>query len=164
MTSNTIASAPDANFLHIILLAINDILSTVAVTSLSAYIFLSATAIDAVCPHTAILCLLTDCINFSGSISIENPGIASSLSNVPPVCPRPLPDILATGALHAATNGANAIVVLSPTPPVLCLSTLIPFIADRSITSPEFIIASVRNAVSSLDILFIYIAIKRADA
>ena len=97
-------------------------LSTVAVTSLNAYIFLSATAIDAVWPHTAILCSFTESTNFLESISIENPGIASNLSKVPPVCPRPLPDIFATGAPQAATNGANAIVVLSPTPPVLFLT------------------------------------------
>ncbi|MPN12101.1 hypothetical protein SDC9_159413 [bioreactor metagenome] len=48
LTSKTMASAPEANFLHIIEAAIKDILSTVAVTSLRAYIFLSATAIDAV--------------------------------------------------------------------------------------------------------------------
>ena len=139
-------------------------LSTVAVTSLNAYIFLSATAIDAVWPHTAILCSFTESTNFLESISIENPGIASNLSKVPPVCPKPLPDIFATGAPQAATNGANAIVVLSPTPPVLCLSTFIPPISDKSMTSPEFIIASVRYTVSSLSILFIYIAIKSAAA
>ena len=42
LTSKTIASAPEASFLLIILLAIKGIQSTVAVTSLRAYIFLSA--------------------------------------------------------------------------------------------------------------------------
>lgn len=70
--------------------------------------------------------------------------LSKDLSKVPPVCPSPLPDILATGTPQAAIKGAKAIVVLSPTPPVECLSTFTPFIADKSITSPEFIIASVR--------------------
>ena len=54
----------------------------------------------------------------------RKPGIDSSLSSVPPVCPRPRPDIIGTGTPHAATSGARISDVLSPTPPVLCLSTL----------------------------------------
>ncbi len=54
LTSSTIASLPEANFLLIIELAIRDILSTVAVTSRRAYSFLSAGARLAVCPASAI--------------------------------------------------------------------------------------------------------------
>ena len=58
----------------------------------------------------------------SAEISVENPAKLSSLSMVPPVCPSPLPLILATEMPHAATIGVSASDVLSPTPPVLCLS------------------------------------------
>ena len=78
------------------------------------------------------------------------PGIDSILSIVPPVCPRPLPDILATGTPQAATIGDIINVVLSPTPPVLCLSTFIPGIDERSTVSPELDINIVSAAVSSM--------------
>ncbi len=54
LTSRQIASAPLANFLDIILEAISGIQSTVAVTSLKAYNFLSAGATSPLCPTTAI--------------------------------------------------------------------------------------------------------------
>ena len=72
----------------------------------------------------------------------------SILSTVPPVWPRPRPDILATGTPQEATMGAMTRVVLSPTPPVECLSTLTPWMEERSTTSPEWAMASVRIAVS----------------
>ena len=78
-----------------------------------------------------------------------NPGKLSSLSMVPPVWPRPLPLILATFTPTEETRGASAMLVLSPTPPVECLSAFIPFIADRSSVSPLSLIASVRARVSS---------------
>jgi hypothetical protein len=56
-------------------------------------------------------------------IATEKPGIASSLSSVPPVCPRPRPDIFAKASPAAAIRGTSTSEVLSPTPPVLCLST-----------------------------------------
>ena len=65
------------------------------------------------------------------------PGTASILSMVPPVWPRPRPLILATGTPQAATMGTMTSVVLSPTPPVECLSTLTPGIEDKSTLSPE---------------------------
>ncbi len=126
LTSKTIASAPEAIFLLIMLDAIKETLSTVAVTSLKAYNFLSAGAKSPVWPPTAILIVLTLLMNFSVGISTEKPLKASNLSMVPPVCPRPLPDILATGIPNAATIGVSTKVVVSPTPPVLCLSTLTP--------------------------------------
>ena len=53
----------------------------------------------------------------------RKPGIDSSLSSVPPVWPRPRPDILPNSAPHEATSGASTRVTLSPTPPLECLSS-----------------------------------------
>ena len=149
LTSRTIALAPDAIFLLIILLAIRGILSTTAVTSLNAYIFLSAGARLPVCPVSANPVSFIFLINSSFESDVLNPGILSSLSIVPPVLPSPLPLIFATLPPHAATIGASTSVVLSPTPPVLCLSTLIPLTADRLSLSPLSAIAIVRRKVSS---------------
>ena len=68
--------------------------------------------------------LLTKYMKESGD-TVDLSGIAPSLSIVPPVKPRPRPLILATGTPQAAAAGPAISVVLSPTPPVLCLSTLI---------------------------------------
>ena len=67
---------------------------------------------------------------------------------VPPVNPSPRPLILATGTPQAATRGATTKVVLSPTPPVLCLSTFTPGMEDRSTISPDWAIHQVSWAVS----------------
>ncbi len=80
---------------------------------------------------------------------VLNPGIDSSLSSVPPVCPSPRPDIIGTTPPHAATSGAMTIEVLSPTPPVLCLSTFTPGMSERSTREPERTMASVSTDVSS---------------
>ena len=152
LTSNTIASAPIAIFLLIILLAINEIELIVPVASRNAYIFLSAGTNFPLCPTNAILCALTWLINCSFVSSTLKPCIDSNLSIVPPVCPKPLPDILATGTPKEATNGATIKLILSPTPPVECLSTFTPSIFDKSIVSPELIMALVKAEISSLDI------------
>ena len=68
---------------------------------------------------------------------IRIPGIASSLSTVPPVCPSPLPDILVTLAPSAAAIGPTIKEVLSPTPPVECLSEDSSPKRLRSSMSPE---------------------------
>ncbi len=73
----------------------------------------------------------------------------SNLSTVPPVCPRPRPLIFATGTPHAATIGATTSVVLSPTPPVECLSATGRPSDARSSVSPERAIASVSAVRSS---------------
>ncbi|GJM68071.1 hypothetical protein HMSSN036_02870 [Paenibacillus macerans] len=130
------------------LLAISGIESTVAVTSRSAYSFLSAGVIFPLWPTTARPISFTCRKNRSLPSSTENPEIASSLSIVPPVWPKPRPDILATGTPAAATKGPSTIVVLSPTPPVECLSTLTPRIEPKSIVSPDAAIAIVKSAVS----------------
>ena len=105
----------------------------------------------------------TDCTNFSGERRIEKPGMDSSLSKVPPVNPNPLPDIFATFIPKAATIGQRARDVLSPTPPVECLSHFTPSMGDKSMISPEFIIASVKLKISLFSIPLRRIAIRRAD-
>ena len=146
------ASAPAASFLLITDAAINGILSTVAVTSRSAYKSLSAGARFPVCPITLIPVFFTVSKNSCAERSIRKPDIDSSLSSVPPVNPSPRPLIFATGTPHAATIGPTISVVLSPTPPVECLSTLIPSIGDKSTKSPESRIAKVNAASSSFSI------------
>ena len=79
------------------------------------------------------------------------------------MCPRPLPDIFDTFNPKVDIKGSSTNEVLSPTPPVLCLSTLIPSILDRSTVYPDSIMAFVKLKVSSSDIPLKYIAIKRAD-
>ena len=64
------------------------------------------------------------------------------------MCPSPRPETIGTGTPAAAAIGARISEVLSPTPPVLCLSTFRPGVAERSTTEPDRIIASVRAAVS----------------
>ena len=149
LTSRTMPSAPAASFLLIMELAIRDILSTVAVTSRRAYSFLSAGAKSFVCPIMAMPMVFTLCMNCSVVRLVWNPGKLSNLSMVPPVCPNPLPLIFATGMPQAATMGVSARDVLSPTPPVECLSTFIPFMPDKSRHSPLFSMARVRARVSS---------------
>ena len=147
-TSSTMASAPAASFLLMMELAIRDILSTVAVTSRRAYNFLSAGAKSAVWPIMAIPIRLTFSMNRSVVSAVVKPEKLSSLSMVPPVCPSPRPLIFATGIPQAAAMGVRAREVLSPTPPVLCLSTLIPPMEERSSISPLPAMAMVRASVS----------------
>ncbi len=78
--------------------------------------------------------------------------MASSLSRVPPVCPRPRPEIMGTLTPQAAASGASASETLSPTPPVECLSIFTPGTSERSSTSPERSMASVRARVSAASI------------
>ena len=86
----------------------------------------------------------------SSETSILKPGIDSSLSKVPPEKPSPRPLIFTTGTPQLATKGAKIRVVVSATPPVECLSTLIPSIDDKSKVEPELAIASVSSEVSSV--------------
>ncbi len=123
--------------------AMSGMLSTVPVTSRSAYSRLSAGAIRAVCPISASPQSRRTARKRASSRFTSKPGIASSLSSVPPVWPRPRPEIIGTDTPHAATAGARCSEILSPTPPVECLSTLAPGMSDRSSTSPECSIASV---------------------
>jgi hypothetical protein len=81
-------------------------------------------------------------------ICTRKPGIDSSLSSVPPVWPRPRPDTIGTATPQAATAGARGSEILSPTPPVECLSTFGRSRSDRSMMSPERSIASAHTASS----------------
>ena len=78
--------------------------------------------------------------------------------------PNPLPDIFATGTPKEAIIGNRIIDTLSPTPPVLCLSTTFSPKYDKSNTSPECAIANVKSVISLSFIPFIYIAIISAAA
>ena len=163
LTSRTSASVPSAIFLLIIDDAMSGIASTVAVTSRNAYNFLSAGAKPG---PAAQITAPQSCKTFSISAFVSDarhPGIDSNLSNVPPVCPSPRPDNCGTAAPHAATKGANGKVILSPTPPVECLSTVGRDKADQFIRSPLLIIASVQREISRKSIPLSKIAIKSAD-
>ena len=93
----------------------------------------------------------------------RQPGIDSNLSKVPPVWPNPLPDSCGTAAPHDATNGTSGKVILSPTPPVECLSTVGRSNIDQSIRSPLRIIASVQRLISWRCMPFKRIAMASAD-
>ena len=124
-------------------------LSTVEVTSRRAYRVPSAGARALVWPITARPMRCTWAMKSSSLRSTVSPGMDSSLSRVPPVCPSPRPLILATGTPQAATSGARISVVVSPTPPVECLSTFTPGMRERSAISPEWAMARVSSLVSS---------------
>ena len=87
----------------------------------------------------------------------------SSLSMVPPVWPSPRPDIFAIFTPQAAIIGHRTKLVLSPTPPVECLSAFTPEMAERSTVSPERIIAIVIATVSAWSRPRKYMAISMAD-
>ncbi len=62
--------------------------------------------------------------------------------------PRPRPESWGTAAPQAATRGARGRVILSPTPPVECLSVVGRVRAEKSMRSPEAIMAAVQRAIS----------------
>lgn len=163
LTSRTSAPVPSAIFLDMIELAISGIASTVPVTSRSAYSFLSAGA----SPSPAAQ-MTAPVVSRTFSISAlerwaRQPGMDSSLSRVPPVWPRPRPLSCGTAAPQAATSGARGRVILSPTPPVECLSVVGRESASKFIRSPEAIIAAVQRAISVRFIPLSRIAMARAD-
>ncbi len=126
LTSKTKPSKPPANFLERIEAVIRSMLSTVDVTSRTAYKRLSAGAIDALAPTMAQPALLTTSRNLRSLSCVLTPGMDSNLSNVPPVWPKPRPEIIGTNAPQAAKAGANNRLTQSPTPPVECLSKIGP--------------------------------------
>ena len=164
LTSSTSASLPSAIFLLMTDAQMSGRLSMVAVTSRRAYSFLSAGATSAVWLMMAHPTSRSVVRNWSSDSAVRNPGIASSLSSVPPVWPSPRPDIFGTITPQAATSGARTIETLSPTPPVLCLPTLMPGSPERSTRRPESAIARVRSAVSRAPMPFRTIAISSAEA
>jgi hypothetical protein len=104
--------------------------------------------------------------NSSPDTVARQPGIDSSLSSVPPVCPRPRPDSCGTAAPHAATSGESGRVILSPTPPVECLSVVgrPPSASGGScMRTPDAIIASVQREISGRVIPLSSTAIASAD-
>ena len=62
--------------------------------------------------------------------------------------PRPRPDSWGTATPQAATSGASGSVILSPTPPVECLSAVGRDSDEKSIRSPDSIMAPVQRAIS----------------
>ena len=143
------ASAPAASFFDITEAAIRPGAGTVPVTSRRAYSSRSAGTSAADWATTAQPTVPTWTSSSDVESAMRKPGIASSLSSVPPVCARPRPDIFATGIPIAAQSGASASVVLSPTPPVECLSTIRRPSGERSIVSPDSTIAAVSACVSA---------------
>ena len=98
-------------------------LSTVAVTSRKAYIFLSNGTILSLYPINPTPVLLATSTNSSFVVLNLKFLIDSNLSIVPPVWPRPLPESFVVAIPTADKIGPNTTVTLSPTPPVECLST-----------------------------------------
>ena len=123
------ALVPSATFFDRIDEAMSGIDSTVAVASRSAYRRRSAGTIRSLWPASTRPQRPSTRRNSAGESAVRKPGIDSSLSSVPPVWPSARPDIIGTGTPQAATSGARQIEILSPTPPVECLSTLRPGIA-----------------------------------
>lgn len=77
----------------------------------------------------------------------------SNLSRVPPVKPNPLPDIIGTLKPNAAKAGAKIKLILSPIPPVLCLSTnKFSHSFGKIRVSPDSVIDRVSSTVSATDI------------
>ena len=160
-TSKTKLLNPEAIFFERIEDVIKGSDSTVPTISRMEYNFLSAGAKLDVCPIMAQPTFLTTPRNVSMLGWVLYPGIESNLSNVPPVCPSPRPEIIGTNNPHAARMGANARLTLSPTPPVECLShtkSLSKTFCQSSV-SPDCVIAFVIQTVSSSDIPLEKIAI-----
>ena len=148
LTSRTSAPVPSAIFLLMIDEAINGIASTVPVTSRSAYSFLSAgtrpaCAAQMTAPTSSSWVIISTLLS-----SARQPGIDSSLSSVPPVDPSPRPESCGTATPQAATNGARGKVILSPTPPVECLSAVGRDSPEKSSRSPVAIMAAVQRSSS----------------
>ena len=153
---------PSAIFLLIIEPQINGMEATVPVTSRRAYIFLSAGQISSVCPIMATPIVSTFFWNSVKDKSVENPGMDSNLSRVPPVCPKALPLIMGIAIPAAARSGARMREILSPTPPVLCLSATNISRWEKSIRLPECTMISIKPVNSSASIPWEHTAFSQA--
>jgi hypothetical protein len=122
--------------------------STVPVTSRRAYNLRSAGARPSPAAQMTAPTSSSCRLNSSLVRAARQPAIDSSLSRVPPVWPRPRPESCGTAAPQAATSGVSGNVILSPTPPVECLSAVGRDTAERSRRSPLAIIAAVQRAIS----------------
>jgi hypothetical protein len=89
--------------------------------------------------------------------------MASNLSSVPPVCPRPRPEIIGTNTPQAASIGARINDTGSPTPPVECLSNTGPSKSHLS-TSPLSRIPHVNATRPASDNPFRQTAMAKAPA
>lgn len=147
-TSNTREDVPSAIFLLMMLAAMRGILSTVPVMSRRAYSLPSAgassfPAAQTTPPTVWRLWKISSLVRLA-----FQPGMDSSLSKVPPVCPSPRPDSCGTAAPKETTRGMRGRVILSPTPPVECLSVVgLPSLV-KFMRSPEAMMALVRFAIS----------------
>lgn len=137
-------------------------LSTVAVTSRTAYMRLSAGTVCSVCPATAPPTRPICAANSSAVSPTRKPLKLSSLSSVPPVCPSPLPEYFAHFMPRLHRTGTSTSVVESDTPPVECLSAMTPVTGGRAGRSPLAAIASVRTKHSSSVMPFKSTAMQKA--
>src|SRR5688572_16674531 len=106
-TSSTSASSDSASFLLMMLAVISGMLGTVVVTSRRAYSLLSAGTSSAEAPVTPQPPRPTPASTPPSDRPVRNPGIASSLSSLPPVAPRPRPEIIGTASPQQASSGAR---------------------------------------------------------
>ncbi len=148
-TSSTRPFAPSAIFLLMIEEAMSGTAATVPVTSRRAYILRSAgarpePAAQITPPMSVSIAIISSFVS-----DARHPGIDSSLSSVPPVCPRPRPESCGTATPSDASSGTSGRVILSPTPPVECLSIAGRPSSVKSIRSPLAIMASVIARISS---------------
>ncbi len=81
---------------------------------------------------------------------------------MPPVAPRPRPEIIGTCRSQQANSGASGSETLSPMPPVECLSTFGDSPAGHSNVTPEWSMCSVSAAVSATVMPRRYTAIAQA--
>ena len=149
LMSSTSPVRSSASFFDMMLAAMSGMDSTVPVTSRSAYSLRSAGTRCRVCPIMTQPSLSTWVRASCRERSVRNPVIASSLSRVPPVCPRPRPEIIGTASPRHAAMGARRSEVLSPTPPIECLSTRGLAYPVKSSRSPDVNIASTSAFSSS---------------
>ena len=143
LTSNTRACAPSANFFDMMLAVMSGIDSTVPVTSRSAYIVRSAGTIVSLCrswrspPRRRAARSAPPKVHAVAADGLELVQRPARVAQRPAAHHRdPTP--------QAAATGARTREILSPTPPVECLSTSGPGTPERSSTSPDAIIARVR--------------------
>ena len=154
---------PSAIFLLMIDEAISGMASTVPVMSRSAYSLPSAGArpepAAQITPPTS-----RSWSNISSLLRLaRQPGMLSSLSRVPPVWPSPRPESCGTATPNTATSGISGRVILSPTPPVECLSVVGLPRPSKLIRSPLAIIAMVMSRISRRVIPLRKIAMVIAD-
>ena len=162
-TSSTRACKFSASFLLMMLAQMSGMLGTVPETSRKAYSLRSAGTRSAVAPVMTQPTRSTTVRISSVDKFVRKPGIDSNLSSVPPVAPSPRPEIIGTFSPQQANSGAMTSEVLSPMPPVECLSTSVPKSLGHCSVAPLRSITSTKAAVSAASMPRKKIAIARAD-